>query len=64
MVYNEWMKAVDIEVQRITGGISVHDLADFLSRDLYDSGASPYEGAMAALEGDDLAAMFMDELGW
>jgi hypothetical protein len=60
MTFEQWMIQVDIEVGNLTGGISVHDLSDFNSRDLYDSGESPADAAVAALEDDDLAMMFED----
>ena len=43
-LYLEWMKDVDDEVQSIAG-VSVYDLADFPSRDWYDSGVAPEEAA-------------------
>lgn len=50
--YDAWMDAVDTEVQGIAG-VSVHDLPDFLSRDAFDAGDTPAEGARIALEGAD-----------
>ena len=44
LTYEAWLNAVDDEVQAIAG-ISVHDLADFPSRDWYDSGVAPEEAA-------------------
>jgi hypothetical protein len=52
MTYDEWMREVDAEVQGIAM-VSVHDLPDFLSRDSFDMGDTPAEGARIALEGAD-----------
>ena len=58
--YEEWMKDVDKAVYMFAG-LSVHDLPDWTSRDAYDIGDSPEEGARQALcnagffEDDDLA---------
>lgn len=58
MTFEQWFVLVDLAVQAKTGGISVHDLADFCSRDLFDDGVSPEEAADEALSGDDLASAF------
>ena len=66
MTYEQWMKQVDAHVWARLG-CSVHDLCDFMSRDMYDDGASPEEAALEAMQGDDLAAMYlneMEELDW
>jgi len=43
-------------------GVGLAELSDFPSRDTYDSGASPAEGARAALADDDLVSIvFGDE---
>ncbi len=60
LTFEQWFRLVDLSVQSKTHGISVHDLADFCSRDLFDDGVSPDEAADEALEGDDLACMFVD----
>lgn len=57
MTFERWFELVDLEVQKLSG-VSVHDLADFPSRDLFDGGASPEDAARDALEGDDLAGLF------
>ena len=54
--FERWFELVDLEVERILG-VSVHELSDFPSRDTYDSGATPAEGAQAALEDDDLVTL-------
>lgn len=46
--YDEWMEAVDRRVAA-RAGMSVHDLPDWLSRDAYDGGDTPDEGALLAL---------------
>jgi hypothetical protein len=47
------MKKVD---QIITAkiGLSVHDLSDFLSRDMYDAGDPPIDAAWEALDCSDM----------
>lgn len=60
MTFERWLELVDLEVQRILG-VSVHDLSDFPSRDTFDSGATPAEGAQAALEDDDLVSLVFGE---
>jgi DNA-binding ferritin-like protein (Dps family) len=57
--YDDWMKAVNRYLfARL--GISIHDLADFRSRDLYQDGASAEEAALTALECDDVGALMLD----
>lgn len=59
--FERWFELVDIEVQKILG-VSVHELSDFPSWDTWDSGATPAEGAQAALADDDLVSLvFGDE---
>lgn len=53
-----WMKLVDRRVSRAVG-VSVYDLGDFNSQDLFDSGTSPKDAAQEALENDDTYSMFM-----
>jgi hypothetical protein len=47
--FDEWMRAVDLEVQAIAG-VSYRDLPDWNYRDAYESGATPKEAAEEALE--------------
>jgi hypothetical protein len=47
------MAQVDSAVGAMAFGLSVHDLPDFLSRDMFDDGATPEEAAREALEGAD-----------
>lgn len=54
------MDEVDKIVMCRAGGISTADLADWLSRDCYDSGMTPAEGAEEAMANDDLAVIFLD----
>ena len=56
MDYETWMYQVDQKVMDILG-VSVHDLADWLSYDAWESGATPTEGAIEALRSDDLVGM-------
>lgn len=53
LTFEEWMEAVDQEVFRLVS-CSVHDLADFCSRDLYEDCVTPEEAALEALDNDDL----------
>jgi hypothetical protein len=50
--YEDWMKQVDIEVQKITGTVGVYDLADWLSRDAYEAEVTPQDAAYEAIEND------------
>jgi len=50
-----WLALVD---RRLSGlGISHNDLDDFCTRDLYEAGVSPREGAAEALANDDTYSM-------
>ena len=57
LTYGMWMVKVD-SILWNTLGITTADLADFNSRDLYDDGASPLEGAQACLDEDDMGMDF------
>lgn len=46
--YDEWMLAVDANVQRLCG-LSADDLPDYCYADAYDDGRSPSEVARAAV---------------
>jgi hypothetical protein len=52
MTYEQWMKAVDLIVER-TCGLPMDMLPDWLSRDAYEDGLSPEEGAEICLERAD-----------
>lgn len=53
MTYEEWMKEIDmIIITRF--GFGVHDLGDFLSRDMYDAGDPPVDAAWEALDRSDM----------
>lgn len=56
ITYEQWMKQVDRCVYDLVG-ISVHDLGDFMSRDMYEDGCPPDEAAEEALARDDYFAM-------
>jgi len=45
MTYEQWMKAVDKILLKKTGGLDQGMLPDWLSRDAYEEGLSPEEGA-------------------
>jgi hypothetical protein len=49
MTYEQWMAAVDAIVEDVCG-LPMYWLPDWLSRDAYDDGASPQEGAELCLE--------------
>ena len=49
MTYEQWMKAVDHIVIRQCG-IPMEFLPDWLSRDAYDDGCTPQEGAETCLQ--------------
>jgi hypothetical protein len=57
--YNEWMRKVNNEVISLAG-VSTDDLADFDSWDEWDSGTSPRDAAILALEGSNFP--FDDEM--
>lgn len=57
LTFEQWFALVDIEVQNICF-VSVHELSDFRSRDLFDDGVSPKEAAQEAIADDDLASLF------
>lgn len=48
MTYEQWMKAVD-DIVSGRCGVSMDFLPDWLSRDAYDDGCTPTEGAEACL---------------
>jgi hypothetical protein len=49
MTYREWMAAVDTIVEDACG-LSMESLPDWLSRDAYDEGLTPQEGADECLD--------------
>lgn len=49
MTYEQWMQAVDVIVEN-TCGLPMDFLPDWLSRDAYDDGATPEQGAELCLE--------------
>lgn len=50
--YEIWMRKVNAILSRAIG-VSADDMADFPSRDEFDHGATPYDGARACLEWSD-----------
>jgi hypothetical protein len=46
--YEEWMRRVDAVVMA-RAGVSVHDLPDFQSRDMYNDEVTPAEAAAEVL---------------
>ncbi len=59
--YEDWMQASNRWLI-VHLGVSIHNLADFRSRDLYEDGASAEKAAITALECDDVGAMMLDSL--
>ncbi len=53
ITYEQWMQDVDQVVGAIAFGLSVHDLPDFNSRDLFESGTTAQDAAEEALENAD-----------
>lgn len=49
MTYDIWMQRVDNELTRLCC-MSLETLPDWLSRDAYDEGMTPLEGALTCLE--------------
>lgn len=64
LTYDQWMQQVDAEVLKITcNEIGVHTLADWMSYDCWEDGMTPYEGAIEALENDDMGPMILESAG-
>ena len=63
ITYEQWMQQVDQVVGNIAFGLSVHDLPDFNSRDLFESGATAQEAAEEALENADFPFDDLEFLG-
>jgi hypothetical protein len=59
MTYEQWMRAVDDAVEQLTGGLDQTMLPDWMSRDAFESGMTPAEGADECL----LSAGWYDEDG-
>lgn len=49
MTYEQWMATVDAIVEQITGGLDQMMLPDWLSRDAYEDGMTPEQGAEECL---------------
>ncbi len=63
--YEQWMKQVDEILIKRTGGLDQMMLPDWLSRDSYECGMTPEEGADACLESagwEDDDERIVDEL--
>ena len=62
MRYEEWMIQVDRVVQKITG-VRMDELPDWLSRDAFEDGLTPTEGADECLtQIGDFEEELIDEL--
>ena len=53
LTVTQWFKKVDVIVNQKCG-VGVRDLADFCIWDCWQDGMTPEEGAVEALENDDL----------
>jgi hypothetical protein len=60
LTYSQWYAKVDKCVQDMIG-LSVRDLPDWMSRDMYDAGEAPQDAAEYALE--EAGYYEFDELG-
>lgn len=60
MTYDEWIYKVNRILLGLIG-MSTRDLEDWLSRDTYDSGATPAEGAEECLRSQDMPEFMIDE---
>lgn len=63
LTYEQWIQHVDQVVGNIAFGLSIHDLPDFNSRDLFESGATAQDAAEEALEGADFPFDELEFLG-
>lgn len=49
MTYDDWMSAVDVDIFQLCGATQ-DMLPDWLSRDAFDSGMTPRQGALQCLQ--------------
>ena len=49
MTYEDWMGAVDVDIFQLCG-MTQDMLPDWLSRDAYDEGLTPRQGALLCIE--------------
>ena len=56
-----WLYLIDQRISR-RYGLSLWDLEDWMSRDAYDAGMSPAEGAREAMGNDDIGAEMLAEM--
>ena len=57
-----YMGKVDIECQKITGGIGIHDIADYMYYDAMEDQVPPEQCAYDALSNDTLGAQLLRDL--
>lgn len=50
MTFEEWMRQVNRIIAKKLGGMTQDDLPDWNSRDCFDSGATPEDGANECIE--------------
>jgi hypothetical protein len=63
LTFKQWMREVDAEVDKLTGGMSQYDFADWPSWSTWDSGCDPEEGAIECLEFDDIGKLILEQGG-
>lgn len=62
--YEDWFKAVNrCVLNKLCNTIGVNDLADFCSMDCYEEGMTAEEAANQAIEEDDMASAYLEEMG-
>jgi hypothetical protein len=63
--FDAWMRKVNAEVDRITGGVGFtsDDFRDWEYRDAFDSEVDPVEAARAALAEDVTGSQFLELAG-
>jgi hypothetical protein len=57
-----WLVLVDRQLAMSAIGLCYSDMVDFNSRDCYEAGYTPRQGALECLENDELGAALLREL--
>lgn len=63
MTFAQWMKAVDAEVVKITGGLEAADFADWGFADAFEDGVEPRQAAIDMLAEDVTGAAILKTKG-
>lgn len=58
LTFEQWLRAVDIEVVKITG-LSTEDFADWNFSDAYEDGIEPRQAAIDMLADDAIGLQFL-----